>query len=77
MYFDRFDIVSAHYAYYCDYHSGQWSKGYERLCRISEHFNPGPLFKGYDSLSENGQAIYNQLVDRRINSYVYWEVSQT
>ncbi len=58
---DRFDIVAAHYAFYCDYHSGQWSKFYRRLCRIRQYFNPGAMWKGYKSLSEEGKYIYRSL----------------
>lgn len=62
MYFDRFDIVSAYYAYAVDYHSGQWSSLYKLTCRISKYFTPGMSWRGYDSLSENAQAIYDRLV---------------
>jgi hypothetical protein len=62
MYFDRFDIISAHYAFCNDYHSGQSSDLYARSCRIGRYFTPGAMWKGYDSLSENGQEIYNNLV---------------
>ena len=64
MYFDRFDIVAAHYAFYSDYHEGQWSRGYSRLCRISKYFRPSPLWKGLESLSENGKEIYRSLQER-------------
>ena len=62
-YFDRFDIVSAHYAYAVDYHGGQWSELYARQCRISRYFRPGAMFNGYESLSENGKEIYDNLVE--------------
>ena len=29
MYWDRFDIVIAHYLFCCHYHAGQWSALYE------------------------------------------------
>ena len=61
MWFDRFDIVSAHYAFCADYHSGQGSELYAKLCRIGRYFNPGAMWRGYDSLSENGRAIYETL----------------
>jgi hypothetical protein len=61
MNWDRFDIVSAHYAFYCDYHGGQWSKEYARLCRISRYFRPGAAFRGFESLSDNAQEIYRAL----------------
>ena len=61
-YFDRFDIISAHYAYACDFHRGQGSMLYERLSRITRYFTPGAAWKGYDSLTENGKAIYDELI---------------
>jgi len=63
MYFDRFDIVSAHYAFCADYHSGQYSELYAKLSRIGNYFRPGMAWNGYDSLSENGQVIYDNLVE--------------
>ncbi len=63
MYFDRFDIVEAHYAHAVDYHSGQTSELYAKQCRISRYFKPSPVFRGYDSLTENGKEIYNALVE--------------
>ena len=66
MYFDRFDIVAAYYAFACDWHSGQFCPLYLKLCRIESYFNPGILWKGYDSLTENGQVIYDQLAANRL-----------
>jgi hypothetical protein len=60
-YFDRFDIVSAHYWWYADHHSGQWSPEYERLSRISEYYRPGRLEVG--PVTENARAIYDRLCD--------------
>lgn len=62
MFWDRFDIVEAHYAFCVDYHSGMFSDLYKRSCRISRYFTPSPMFMGFESLSENGQEIYNNLV---------------
>lgn len=62
MNWDRFDIVEAHYAFCCDHHEGQWSELYARLCRIQRYFKPGIGFRGFASLTENGQEIYSQLV---------------
>jgi hypothetical protein len=71
MYFDRFDIVSAHYAFCCDYHEGQGSELYAKLCRIGNYFTPGMAWKGYDSLSENGQMIYHNLAMDSIADLVF------
>ena len=64
MYFDRLDIVEAHYLYCTHYHGGQWSDLYARLCRILTKlkFRPSPVFR-YESLSENAQVIYDNLVN--------------
>lgn len=65
MFFDRFDIVEAHYAFCCDYHGGQDSALYARLCRILNPdrigFRPAPSFNGFESLEDNGKLIYNAL----------------
>lgn len=64
MYFDRFDIVEAHYAFCCDYHEGLHSRLYARLCRILTYLRPSPMFRGYESLSDNGRMIYDELVSK-------------
>lgn len=64
MYWDRFDIVEAHYWFAVDYHGGQFSDLYERMCRISNYYRPGICHRGYDSLSENAQMIYDDLVSK-------------
>ncbi len=60
MYFDRFDIVEAHYLYCADYHSGQGSALYAKLCRIGRYFSPRPNLS-YETLSENAREIYDNL----------------
>ena len=62
MYFDRFDIIQAYYAFYSDYHQGQSSYYYSRMCKILNYYTPSPLFNGYDSLSDNAKFIYDDLV---------------
>ena len=58
MYFDRFDIAEAWYLALSDCHGGQWSKEYERLCKLSRYYTPGMFSPNYASLSENGKEIY-------------------
>ena len=60
MYFDRFDIVSAHYWFCADYHGGQGCYLYAKLCRISEYFTPSALANGPGS--KNAREIYDNLV---------------
>ena len=63
MYFDRFDICEAYYAFATDYHGGQWSPGYAILGRLQRMgYRPGFGGVTYASLTENGKAIYNSLV---------------
>jgi len=61
MYYDRFDIVSAYYLFYLHYHEGQWSRRYERLCKIRSYFKPG-LSVQNGELEPNAQEIYDNLV---------------
>ena len=59
MYFDRWDIVEAHYWFAVNYHSGQFSELYAKQCRISCYFKPGMTSNGPSS--ENSCRIYNNL----------------
>lgn len=72
-YFDRFDICEAHLALEMDYNVGGWLQErpsnarrmeatHIQLARIK--FRPGLLFRGFESLSENGQEIYRELQER-------------
>jgi hypothetical protein len=63
MYFNRFDIAEAWYLALSHCHSGQWSKSYERLCRLSRSFRPSPMLDVRE-LTENGLAIYNMACER-------------
>lgn len=56
------DMVEAHYTFCMDYHAGQWSPEYARMCRLGRFFKPGPMWQGYESMSEDAQAIYDSLV---------------
>jgi len=58
---DRFDVVEAYFAYLSDYHSGQGSIEYKRLSKILSYYKPSPLFKGYESLSDESKEIYISL----------------
>ena len=64
MHFDRFDIVEAHLAHAMDWHSGLNSKLYEKTGRIKKYYTASPLWRGFESLTDNGQEIYNNLVKR-------------
>lgn len=63
MYFDRMDIVEAHYMFYSQYHEGQFSDSYRKLSRILSYYKPGLYgWSNEDDLSENARAIYDALV---------------
>lgn len=58
----RFDVVDGFYWFFNDYHGGQFSDMYARLCRISRYFTPGPLATGPST--EESQAVYDDLAAR-------------
>ena len=62
MYWDRSILCLRTMQHAVDWHSGQWSELYDKQCHISEYFTPGMGWKGFESLSDNGKEIYNQLV---------------
>jgi hypothetical protein len=67
MFFDKFDICSAYYLYGSEYHSGQFSKEYAYMGRaLNLGFKPSDSLS-YESLSENGKEIYDNLVSQRRN----------
>lgn len=65
-YFDRFDIVEAWRL--CLQEWSHWnvspSVEYYRLGKMDTYYTPGMGGGSYESLSENGQAIYDQLSAR-------------
>ena len=63
MYFDRFDICEAYYLFFAYFHEGQSSRKYGRLSRMGRYFRPAPSLCE-DTLSENGKAIYDALVEK-------------
>lgn len=60
MYFNRWDIVAAYYRFFSDYYDGMGDIKYKRLCKMQKYYKQG-LGK---SVSENEQAIYEQLVGK-------------
>lgn len=61
MYFDRFDIISAYYVFFVNYHTGQRSREYRRLCKIQTYFKPGLSIQN-GKLEGNALEIYENLV---------------
>ena len=60
--FDRFDIVEGYYWWLNDHHEGQWSKGYENLCRVGRYFKPSTLSEGPES--DQANEVYDSLCMR-------------
>lgn len=61
MYFDRFDICEAYYLFAMLWHSGGDTEDqiFWRLHRME--FRPSPLLGRRSDLTENGQAIFDNL----------------
>lgn len=62
MYFDKFDIVSAYYLYFSLCHTGQWSKEYSRMSKISRYYKNPICYFG--KLSDNGKQIFLNLLEK-------------
>lgn len=67
-YFDRFDIAEAWYLALCHCHSGQSSKEYARLSKLSRSFKPSP-FLDVETLSENAREIYDAACKKMLNNF--------
>jgi len=77
--FDRFDIAEAHYCFAADYHGGQDSDLYRRLCRILDPDRVGLQPHAdlcFDTLEDNGKAIYNGQEARHGFTPTAWEMSE-
>ncbi len=64
MYFDRFDICLAHWAFACSWHGGQGSAAYAKLSQLDRiGFRPGACQTERPmDLGDNAREIYKQLV---------------
>lgn len=56
---NRWHILDTYYWWLADHHSGQGSREYRRLSRLSRYYQPGPLAKGPED-----QDAYNALCAR-------------
>ena len=66
MYYDSYDICEAYYLYASHYHEGQFSQLYEIFGRLENlKFKPRPMLSDVADLSENGQMIYENLVEKK------------
>jgi hypothetical protein len=65
MWFDRFDICEAWYVFATLYHEGMGSDTYAIFGRLHRmEFKISPAINGPEDLTENGQAIFNNLVNK-------------
>ncbi len=64
-YYNRFDIIEAHWWFCVDHHEGQFSPKYARMCKLEcspFYFQPGIHQIG--PAPGNPQAIYDALCDK-------------
>ena len=67
--FDRFDICEAYYLYSMLYHRGWGSYQYEISKRLARcQFKARPSLTDRESLTENGQMIYDSLIERTVGT---------
>jgi hypothetical protein len=63
MYFNRFDICSAHYLFACLWHGGQGCEIYAKFAQLERiGFRPSPLLAKPADLDCNAKEIFRQLV---------------
>jgi hypothetical protein len=67
MYWDRFDICLAHWAFACSWHDGMGSEAYAKFAQLNRlGFNPGMgQTERPCDLGDNAKEIYRQLVVKR------------
>ena len=72
MEFNRFDIVKAYHLWFTHYYDGMFHPNYIRKCRIEKNLQFKPsIFHSYDSLTENGKYIYDELETKKFVSRSY------
>ena len=55
---DRLSYCSGTYLFWSENHSGQDSRGYGILSKISERYQPSPISKGWESLDDTAKDVY-------------------
>lgn len=70
--YSRFDILEAYYVFFVNYHEGQWSDKYKRLCKLRKYFLPRWRVRefGLEALSLDGKEIYDRLVAKETHCSV-------
>jgi hypothetical protein len=75
MNWDKFDICEAYLAIEMDWNEGGMVDGKSYSSQLFKmRFRPSPLFRGYESLTENGKEIYlNKVYDLGFIDQSEWE----
>jgi len=60
---DRGDYCEGTLLFWTEHHSGQFSEGYARMCRIQQWFSPGPRFD-WQSISDGAKDVYRAWCER-------------
>lgn len=68
MYFDRFDICEAFYVYSYECSFVRASMIRARLYKCK--FNSRPSLRGREDLTDNGRAIYDALMSKRVSERI-------
>jgi len=55
---ERFSYCEGTYLFWAENHSGQNSRGYQILSRVSANYQPSPWHKGWESLDETARDVY-------------------
>ena len=60
--FNRYDILTAYYAFGTLWHGGMHTKEYALLCRVLKVYQPSDSDCNPENLNSNARAIYDNLV---------------
>ena len=55
---ERLSYCEGTYLFWVENHTGQNSKGYQTLSRVSNHYQPSPCHKGWESLDETARDVF-------------------
>ena len=63
--FDKLHICEVYYWYFSLTHEGQWSKKYQRLCKLTEYYKPS-IFDCFENLSEEVKLDVEWLMNTKL-----------
>jgi len=55
---DRLSYCEGTHLFWAEHHTGQDSRGYQILSRISTKYQPGPFYAGWESLDETARDVF-------------------